>query len=174
MHHVPARVAATAVLIASAAILLSAASAFAKSDPDNPNGGHDGLVNNPGHHYGQLRHQSPSPVPSPNPTPAPTSTPVTQSPAPTAVPAGVPAPQTQPQATSKIPDVPVSLSPQPSGQVSVVAPRPAGDGLWWLILLILPLLLAIWVVVAARLLSNGLRTVRAPEPIGQQIATAPI
>ncbi|HET7418939.1 MAG TPA: hypothetical protein VFL27_01005 [Candidatus Dormibacteraeota bacterium] len=167
MPHVSARVFPGAVMIAVALVMLSALSVYAKSDPDNPNGSHDGLVDNPGHHYGQYKHQTPSPVPSPLPTPAPTQAPATPAPAVTPPAAVRPNPQSQPQPSSRIPDLPVSLPVKPSGQISVAEPRPAGDGLWWLLLLILPLLLAIWVLVVTRLVVTALRRLRRDKAVPQ-------
>ena len=158
MPRVAARFATSAVMVAIALVLFSTTLVYAKGDPDNPNGSHDGLLNNPGHHYGQLKHQPPAPVQNPLPTPAPTHAPVpAQSPAATAQPAARPSPLSESQPTSKVPDVPVvTLPTQPSGQISVAAARPAGDALWWLLLLVLPLLLAIWVLAFTRLAFNAL------------------
>lgn len=172
MPRVAARFATSAVMVAIALVLFSTTLVYAKGDPDNPNGSHDGLLNNPGHHYGQLKHQQPPPpVPNPLPTPAPTRAPVPpQSPAATAQPAGHPSPHAQSQPTSKVPDLPATLPAQPSGQISVAAARPAGDGLWWLVLLVLPLLLVIWVLVFTRLALRAALGLRGSKPSPQMAA----
>ena len=164
MPRVAARVLPGAVLVATAMVVFSAASVYAKSDPDNPNGSHDGLFHNPGHHYGQLRNQSPAPVPEPLPTPAPTQAPMTSSSDATQQPAGPENTRSRQQFKPTIPVLPAALLARSSGQLRVAEPLSVGDGLWWLLLLILPLLLAIWVLVVTRLAATALRKLRAVEP----------
>ena len=107
--------------------------------------------NNHGHHYGQLKHQQ---APPPNPPPSVGTLPTVTGPTAavhhlTATVAG--------QSRAGIAGPPVLL-PVP---VIIRAPRPAGDGVSWLVLLILPSLVAVWVMVFARAAVRMSRRMRA-------------
>lgn len=97
--------------------------------------------NNHGHHYGQLKHQH---LPAPNPPPVvPAIT--TQAPGPTTashLSTGGSAPAVEPITTIPLPV---------ADPIQVVASRPARNpDISWLVLLILPALLAVWLMVFAR------------------------
>jgi hypothetical protein len=119
-----------------ALVMLSTGPVFAKSGPDNP-----------GHHYGQKKHAQQPPPPAPNSQPS----------------AG--------EAGSTTTESRVSLTihtiglgtngPRPVADVKRVQTWPSGAGLEWLLLLILPLLLAVWVVVAARTVATVVRRSRS-------------
>jgi hypothetical protein len=130
------RIAAVASVSSLALVAASNITAFAAPDPDNH-----------GHHYGQLKHQ---PVASPPPVPVPTPHPVVQ-PAPTVAPvihvpgAGV---------VNAVPvQQPAPVFTPPEAVTSPVAPviqlnqaADAASQLDWLLLLILPSLLAVWLI----------------------------
>lgn len=166
MKYVAARIAAAATLVTVVMVLVSAVSAYAKSDPDNPNGTHDGLFDNPGHHYGQLKHQTPTPAPSQAPTPDPQTS------------SGrAPAVKTAAGDGSKSlqahgPSIPNLAAKAPAtrfaGNLKLGrAWEAAGGGLDWLLLLVLPLLLAVWAMVVTRMLVTALRRARALRPTPQ-------
>jgi hypothetical protein len=163
LKYVAARIAAAAILVTVAVFLVTAVSAYAKTDPDNPNGTHDGLFDNPGHHYGQLKHHAPAPTPAPTPDPQPSS-----DPAPAAKPAAgdgsrssqIPAPS-MPNLAAKSP------ATRFAGNLRLGLAWEAGGGLDWLLLLVLPLLLAVWVMVFTRLLVTALRRTRTLRPTPQ-------
>jgi hypothetical protein len=125
------RIAAAASLSSLALVAASNTIAFAAPDPDNH-----------GHHYGQLKHHQvtspPPPVPTPTPhpvlQPTPNAAPVVHTPAARSISAG-----------------PVSASPDPiAAPVAPVLQRNrAADSVGqydWLLVLILPLLLAVWLI----------------------------
>lgn len=97
--------------------------------------------NNHGHHYGQLKHQA---APAPNPPPAVQGSQV-PAPGPTIasyLSTGESAPALQPVTTIPLPA---------AGPIESVSARPASNtGISWLVLLILPALLAVWLMVFAR------------------------
>ena len=119
----------------------------------------DANPNNPGHHYGQLKHAKASPVPIPSPAPVPTPA---SSPAPVNHPAIVPASNGADRAPAATVPAPVS-SPAPVTKVPVAdklkaIPGAVPDPVWWLLLTILPLLLAAWLIAFRRLmLGAGVR-----------------
>ena len=160
MQYVVARLAAPAILVTAALFLVSSVSAYAKSDPDNPNGTHDGLFNNPGHHYGQIKHQTPAPAPGPAPTPAPNPQPSTGRTTTAAKPAtGIGLTSMQNPAQS-IPNLSASWPAiRLGGNLKLGRALEASGGLDWLLLLVLPLLLAVWVMVFTRMLRRA-RTLR--------------
>lgn len=144
------RIAAIASLSSLALVAASNITAFAAPDPDNH-----------GHHYGQLKHH---PVASPPPVTVPTPHPIVQ-PAPTV------APVVHPTGAGIVNAVPVQqpapVSTPPEAITSPVAPvsqlnqaaDPASQ-LDWLLLLILPSLLAVWLIALvglARQLSGARR-----------------
>jgi hypothetical protein len=157
MKHISARVAATSVPVALALLLLGNMSAYAREAPDNPGnhygqisnpGNHYGRLNNPGHHYGQLRHQ-PTPPPPATPAPSPTPAPVvggTSAAQPQLNGPGVVVPTTP--AASSLPDLRVAL-PVHEAQVQLAEASPRNEE-QWLVLLILPLLTAVWLMIFAR------------------------
>ena len=146
--------AALAAAVAACALLVSAGSAVAYN-PDN-NGHHYGWFNSNGHHYGLLKHHllpppipAPAPVPAPAPKPKPHPQPHGSSGGTTVLNTGFGQPG---EDVSSIPELPVVLPPVsegPAPQVQIVAATP-DDGLGWPVLVILPALLAIWLLVFAR------------------------
>lgn len=154
------RIAAVASLSSLALVAASNITAFAAPDPDNH-----------GHHYGQLKHQPvaspPPPVPAPTPRPvvqpAPSVAPVIHAPGAgivSAAPIQQPAPVSTPPAPVASPVAPVielSQATDAAGQYD------------WLLLLILPSLLAVWLIafvgLARRLSGAGKRAL--------QVQTAP-
>lgn len=157
MQRVSAHVAAAFVLV-SVAFVFSTIGVLAKENPghhygkENNPGNHYGQLSNPGHHYGQLKHATPPPVPSPPPLPTPN--PVTHPGAPGDV--FVQLTTTIPGLTdggaSTLPDVPVTLPPQDqTAGRQAASDAAAGNALEWLILFVLPALLAIWAIVFARI-----------------------
>ncbi len=154
------------VVVVACALLLVPISALARYPDDN--GHHYGQLSNPGHHFGQLKHhQAPPPAPAPNPAPrpGPKPHPVTggssaNHSAATGTSAGQPTNE-----TAGVPDLPVTLPLQNvgAGQIDFGYP-PDGNKLDWLLLVILPALLAIWLLIAARgaLAAARRRTRKAP------------
>jgi hypothetical protein len=154
------RIAAVASLSSLALVTASNITAFAAPDPDNH-----------GHHYGQLKHHqpvaSPPPVPVPTPRPvvqpSPNVAPVIQTPRPgdvNAVPVQQPAPVSAPADRIASPVTPVIQLNQASDS--------AGE-LEWLLLLILPLLLAVWLIAVAGLA----RRLSGARKKALQVQTAP-
>jgi hypothetical protein len=150
----------TAFVVASAAVLLLSVSAFAG---DNP-GHHYGKYGNPGHHYGQLKHKTPPPTQNPTSDPA------------TGHSSGAGGSSNGGGLTNTslvdvkitviVPALPALLRAQGGSVDSGLAP---GGGLDWLILVILPALMAVWLVAFTRLarVLGGRRSrvpVRAPVP----------
>ena len=140
----------SAVAVACA-FLLFPATALARYPDDN--GHHYGQLGNPGHHYGQLKHnQSPPPATVPPP-----GQPATRpQPLPGAPGAGNPArgATTVDQAVgaaSGISEMPVTL---PVGSVGATqigfGNPPAGNNQDWLVLVLLPALIAVWLLLVAR------------------------
>jgi hypothetical protein len=126
------RIAAVASLSSLALVAASNITAFAAPNP-----------NNHGHHYGQLKHhQVTSPPP---PVPVPTPHPVAQP-----TPNVAPVVHTAPAANLSVP-APASTTPDPITSpvtpVIVLNQAAGSDGqLEWLLLLILPSLLAVWLI----------------------------
>ena len=154
------RIAAVASLSSLAMVAASNTIAFAAPDPDNH-----------GHHYGQLKHHQvtspPPPVPTPTPhpvvQPTPNVAPIIHTPA-----AGNVAlvPVAQPAPVSAQPDPIVSVAPVIELNQAVDSAAGQFD---WLLLLILPFLLAVWLIAfvgLARRLSGARRKVL-------QVQTAP-
>jgi len=154
------------VVVVACALLLVPISALARYPDDN--GHHYGQLSNPGHHFGQLKHHQalpPAPAPNPAPRPGPKPHPVTggssaNHSAATGTSAGQPTNE-----TAGVPDLPVTLPLQDvgAGQIDFGYP-PDGNKLDWLLLVILPALLAIWLLIAARgaLAAPRRRTRKAP------------
>ena len=166
MKRVTAHVAAAFVIAMLAVTAFATVTVFAEDKPGNP-GHHYGEISNPGHHYGQLKHKhTPTPTPSPNPGPStnPTSNPGTHpgSSGPSNQLAGAnPGGDSSTSAPSGVQDPVLGLpsQTQPSGQVTF-ANASSGDALWWLILLVLPALLVVWLLalaMIARTLEKGRR-----------------
>ena len=158
------RIAAVASLSSLALVAATNVAVLAAPDPDNH-----------GHHYGQLKHHpvtAPSPIPTPVPVPTPTSHPVVQpTPSvapviPTPRPVNVPvAPVQQPAASPQASPIAVPSPVQVTIQVSQAAA--STDENDWLLLLLLPTLIAIWLIAAvglARRLSGVSRRVLQAEP----------
>lgn len=130
----------------------------------------DANPNNEGHHYGQLKH--PKTHPTPSPVPVPTPAPV-QAPAPVAGP--TPAPThggggiNNPIATTTLPAT--SHAPESRG-TAPVAPAPR-DAFWWLILLVLPLLAAVWLVALRGIVAGALRGAAAQPAVPGKVASVP-
>jgi hypothetical protein len=175
MKRVPAHVAAALALVSAGFVLLSPASVYAKENPghhygqeDNP-GNHYGQLNNPGHHYGQLKHQTPSPAPAPQPVSQPASPAI--APAAAVISAAVPGLDAG-AGSPAITAAPINL-PTPVKTSDRLASQdvvPAG-GLDWMILLILPALLAIWTIVVARMALTAAR--RRRQKTSSVLAGAP-
>ena len=159
MKYVAARVAATAAMASIASLLLTAASVYADEKPGNP-GHHYGEISNPGHHYGQLKHTLVGPPPTQAPPPTTTTQP--QAPPPATHPAGTghtgaadPTAGTNPDSADLPATVPNSAL-QPVQVIAKTAPV-SNDWVSWLILLILPALLVVWVIVFARATLTAVR-----------------
>jgi hypothetical protein len=154
--HVSIRIAAVASLSSLALVAASNITAFAAPDPDNH-----------GHHYGQLKHHRvtspppPVPVPTPHPVaqPTPNVVPVVH-PSLAANVSAVSAPVLTPPDTIASPVTPVIELKQAAGF--------AGQ-LEWLLLLILPSLLAVWLIALVGL-TRRLSRARKNAP---QVQTAP-
>lgn len=157
MKRVSLHVAAALGLTSAAVVLFSIGTAYAKDVPsgrDGNPGNHYGEISNPGHHYGQFKHQpvpTPTPPPQPQPAPQPATHPSsggggTHSVTAVSTPAA-PAPN-----PSSVSDVPIVVPPitRPADNV-VVANPDTSDALWWLVLVILPLLLAVWAIAFGRI-----------------------
>ena len=151
------RVGAISLLLAAAMIPLSAVNVSADPNFDNP-----------GHHYGWLKHHVPPPPPPPPPVPAPPP-PVTTPPPPTTTPAPAtttpPATTTQPPAASApgsalgqssrtvataLPPA-AEIRPVAPSEVKIVKAMPQRDPLWWLLLVLVAALAALWLFVAVQL-----------------------
>jgi hypothetical protein len=150
------RIAAVASMSSLALVAASNISAFAAPDPDNH-----------GHHYGQLKHHqvtpppSPVPVPTPHPVaqPTPNVAPVAHT-APAANVSAVPAPASTPPDPIASPVTPVIVLNQASG---------SEGQLEWLLLLILPSLLALWLIALVGLA----RRLSGARKKALQVQTAP-
>jgi len=179
--HVPA----LSVLVAVGALVASAVTVSANPGPSNPGhhygqldnpgshygqidnpGNHYGRYGNPGHHYGWYKHPSPPPVATP-----PTVT--------------IPPPVTDPGQSNGggssvtvinsrghvnqdgdsdfgFPIPPVTLPVEQTPQVVLTDAAPE-DPLGWLLLIVLPALLAVWAIVARRMVLS-VRRRRNPAP----------
>lgn len=114
--------------------------------------------NNRGHHYGQLKHHQTSPPPTTPPIVNPVTGPTPAVHRATGT-DGVPSIP----ATAIVP-LPVALPLPPAVPVMGVA-TPKGDGISWLALLILPSLVAVWLLVFARgAITMSRRMRRTPVP----------
>lgn len=134
------RIAAIASLSTVALMVFTTATAYADANPDNR-----------GHHYGQLKHPKVFPPPTPSPSPSPATNPGGQ-PAPT-VHAAVAITVSKPAPISISLSVGPIASPVASGQIEPVAGLTplAGNEDDWLLLLILPSLIAVWLIAAVGL-----------------------
>lgn len=109
---------------------------------------------NHGHHYGQLKHQQTPPPPS--------IVPPVVGPAPAV---GGAIATTMGQISAAVPPVAELPLPEAAPVISVAADRPNGDGVSWLVLLILPGLVAVWLIVFARgAITMSRRMRRTPVP----------
>lgn len=152
------RIAAVASLSSLVLVAASSITAFAAPNPDNH-----------GHHYGQLKHHrvtspppAPVPVPTPHPIvqPSPNVAPVIHTPRAGNVSAVQPAPVSAPSNTIAPPEAPViqlSQAADSAGQVD------------WLLLLIVPTLLAVWLIAFAGLA----RRLSGARKKALQVQTAP-
>ena len=134
------RIAAIASFSTLALMAGTTATAYADANPLNR-----------GHHYGQLKHPKVSPSPSPSPAPNQSGTP-----------ASTPAQSVHPSVTFTVATpAPISISisvgaiaaPVAGGVIEPVAALPdlPGNEDDWLLLLILPSLLAVWLIAAVGL-----------------------
>ncbi len=128
MKRVTANVFAAAVLASTVFLPVSSLTAHAEANP-----------NNHGHHYGQLKHRHLAPAPKPVQKPAPAETPTPASRQPQSDPAAV---KDEPAA------VPAELVP--AAHINVSRSALGGGYLDWLLLVVLPALLAIWLMLFAR------------------------
>ena len=134
-------------------------------------GHHYGKLNNPGHHYGRLKHHHHTPAPSPQPRPNPQPAPQPQSgPAAgghyrTLFAANEPESFSVAGAAVGIPNFPI-VFPVTTERGTEIAFAPAGPSgaTDWLILVVLPLLLAVWLLVMARLALAAARRRRRVQP----------
>ena len=119
-------------------------SVYADEKPGNP-GHHYGEISNPGHHYGQLKHKD-----AQTPPPATSRPPATSSTPPGHVSSGLPS--SDPAPAAGIPDLASTLpvSNVLPRQATAKTPPVSRDWTSWLILLILPALVAVWLMVFAR------------------------
>jgi hypothetical protein len=154
------RIAAVASLSSLALVAASNVTAFAAPNPDNH-----------GHHYGQLKHHPvispPPPVPAPSPhpvvQPTPSVAPVIHTPGAGNVSA---VPVQQPAPVSKAPDTIAS----PLAPVIVLNQAADSAGQYdWLLLLILPSLLAVWLIALVGLA----RRLSGARKKALQVQTAP-
>jgi len=128
LKRVTANVFAAAVLASTVFLPVSSLTAHAEANP-----------NNHGHHYGQLKHRHLAPAPKPVQKPAPAETPTPASRQPQSDPAAV---KDEPAA------VPAELVP--AAHINVSRSALGGGYLDWLLLVVLPALLAIWLMLFAR------------------------
>jgi len=130
LKRVTANVFAAAVLAATVFLPVSSLTAHAEANP-----------NNHGHHYGQLKHRHLAPAPAPKPVQKP-------------VLAAVPTPASrQPQSDpAAVKDEPAAVPAQlvPAAHINVSRSALGGGNLDWLLLVVLPALLAIWLMLFAR------------------------
>lgn len=145
------RIAAIASLSTVALMVGTTATAYADANPSNR-----------GHHYGQLKHPKVVPPPSPSPSPSPAPNPGGQ-PAPTVHPALAITVTTPAPLSISISLGPVA-SPFAGGVIEPVAglPQLRGDENDWLLLLILPSLMAVWLTAAVGLARRLSRIGRKP------------
>jgi len=145
----------------------------------------DANPDNEGHHYGQLKHPKHPPVPNPSPSPAPTPVPTplpstnplhTIVPSIEAVTAPV-APGTAHSSESVLVVPAVSPSPIRGQSRAALNQRAPQDPLWWLVLVILPALLAIWLIVLKRLTGRAASQPRTqqsrPHTAGAELVASP-
>jgi hypothetical protein len=152
-----------------ALLLLMTVAVYAGDDGNSDNNGHHyGKADNPGHHYGQLKHKEAPPPSTQTPPPSATQT---QTP-PATPPAGAgpasgssgasdPAAATNAGAADPPATVPVS-NLQPARVIAKSAP-PTRDWVSWLVLLILPALLVVWLMVFARAALTAVRRRRVTQ-----------
>ena len=150
-----------------ALLLLAAAAATPVYADANPN--------NEGHHYGQLKHPKQVPSPNPIPTPVPTPAPVS-SPAPVTGPTPAVAHQgsgiSNPVSSAALPaaaPAPVPAAAPESRANAPVAPAPR-DPMWWLVLVILPALLAIGLIALRGLVAVAARKLAVQPAVPTKVA----
>lgn len=183
MNRAIAHVAAAIALALAVVVTVMPVAAFAKDLPGTPSGrpgnpgNHYGEISNPGHHYGQLKHQQP-PTPNPTPDPAPSPAPNPGHNPSTPLTTGVTAGHSQGAGTgapgsSGVSDVIIGIPAQNRAQNATATEIPASGGdLEWLLLLVLPSLLAIWVIVAAGILRKAFKRRSAAAPVLASSPTA--
>jgi len=176
--HVPV----LSVLVAVGALVASAVTVSANPGPSNPGhhygqldnpgnhygqidnpGNHYGRYGNPGHHYGWYKHPSPPPVATPPPVtiPPPVTHPGQSNGGGSSVTVNGDASQGGDPAFG-FPIPPVTLPVEQTPQVVLTGAAPE-DPLDWLLLIVLPALLAVWAIVARRLVLS-VRRRRNPAP----------
>jgi len=143
----------------------------------------DANPDNEGHHYGQLKHPKHPPVPAPSPAPAPVPTPLPSgNPVHTVVPTVEPVTAAVARGIAhsslQVPDVKLNPAPSQAGQARAASSRPVPqDPLWWLVLVILPALLAIWLIALKRLTDRPPSMARAqesrPQTAGAELLASP-
>lgn len=141
------RIAAVASLSTMALLVGTTATAYADANPSNN-----------GHHYGQLKHPKVFPPPTPSPAPNPGG-----QPGPTVHPALAITVKTPPPISISISVGPVA-TPFEGGVIEPVPglPQLAGNEDDWLLLLILPSLIAVWLIAAVGLARRLARVGRKP------------
>ncbi|HEX2646761.1 MAG TPA: hypothetical protein VHO95_06010 [Candidatus Dormibacteraeota bacterium] len=172
MKRASARIATAVFSVVVFALAIGTLPVYADANPDNE-----------GHHYGQIKHPKHPPVPTP--TPAPTPAPV---PLPSTNPVHPTAPSTNPvvapagtaHSSKTAVHVPVAgLSPiHAQSRAGSKQPAPQ-DPLWWLVLVILPALMAIWLIALKRLTggrpsAHAQRTQESrPQAAGPDLVASP-
>lgn len=144
------RIGGLASLASAALLFASSATVYADANP-----------NNHGHHYGQLKHPRQPPPPAPAPKPTAASTPIPQHP-------GITGAVSKAVATPNVQTRGETSSPTPVGNRVKTAgvTQPAGDYAW-LLLLVLPSLMAVWLIAfagLARLASRFRKTALEVQP----------
>jgi len=125
-------------------------------------------LNNPGHHYGLYKNgclQLPVVIPTPSPTPSPTQAPKPVNHPPHNVPvAGDLSSTNHPNQATGITNTLVQIGDGNPPPVTVPASENLDDTSLWLITALLPTLLVLWLLIAARTLTEGLRRRRRAAP----------
>jgi len=126
---------------------------------------------------------APAPTPTPSPAPAPVPTPLPSgNPAHTVVPTVEPVTAAVARGIAhsalQVPEVKLNPAPSQAGQARAASSRPVPqDPLWWLVLVILPALLAIWLIALKRLTDRPPSMARAqesrPQTAGAELLASP-
>ena len=124
-------------------------------------------VSNPGHHYGLIKNgclpgrpvtPSPSSAPAPKPPPAPVAKTIPN------VPSGAKSSGTPVQAISAAVKPSPTTALQPAGSLDP-ATAPADDRYLWLVTVLLPIMLGLWLLLVAGASAKALRRRRQAAPV---------